>query len=240
MKNEKCERKTGGRKEVRQATLQGNALTMTFQEQFSAWRGKHQEKTQTAQTAPWTAESLANCYLEPLAAYVSRRIAHEMEAEDIVAEVFMDVCSQLERIPRLGSDSENDATLAYLIGMARRKIALSLRKRERHKEETLPQNHEEMRSLGISSSSESQLLGKEQAEMLRKTLEAIPEIQREVLLLKYVENLSLREIGKIIGKSEQAVSSLLRRARESARRKGSLYKAIKKSPSKVGGDFFAC
>jgi RNA polymerase sigma-70 factor, ECF subfamily len=192
----------------------GNIGVMAFRDHFSLWGTRRTEHVQ-----PWTAQELATRYLDTLFAYVSRRIASEAEAEDIVAEVFMDVCRQLERIPSRNTDPDNDPTLAYLIGMARRKVALVLRKQERRKEDPL-QDETPQTPEYVTGSSEGQVLRQEQARMLRQALNTLPEQQRDVLLLKYAEQLSLKEIAVALGKSEGAINSLLQRAREAARRAG--------------------
>ena len=64
---------------------------------------------------------------------------------------------------------------------------------------------------------------REGARELRKILDALPADWREVLLLKYVEELSLREIATSLGRSEKAVNSLLQRARAEARKRGETY-----------------
>jgi RNA polymerase sigma-70 factor, ECF subfamily len=195
---------------------QGNIGVMAFRDHFTLWRTRP-----TTQVQPWTVEELASRYLDPLFMYVSRRITSNAEAEDIVAEVFMDVCRQLERIPKRNTNLESDATLAYLIGMARRKIALVLRKQEHRKEKSIGEDEEIHPALGESL--DRQMLLQEQTKMLQKALNVLSEPQREILLLKYVDQRSLREISVIIGKSEGAANSLLQRARESARQAGSEY-----------------
>jgi RNA polymerase sigma-70 factor, ECF subfamily len=60
-------------------------------------------------------------------------------------------------------------------------------------------------------------------EKLWEVLASLRPEQREVLQLKYMEELSLKEIGQVLGKSEAAVSSLLQRARAAALRAGRDY-----------------
>jgi RNA polymerase sigma-70 factor, ECF subfamily len=60
----------------------------------------------------------------------------------------------------------------------------------------------------------------EEARKVRALLETLPTDWREVLLLKYVEELSLREIGVAMHRTEKAVNSLLQRARSAARTSG--------------------
>ena len=61
------------------------------------------------------------------------------------------------------------------------------------------------------------------AQVLRQILDLLPPLQKEALLLKYVEQLSLTEISLALGKSETAISQLLYRARQSARAHGRPY-----------------
>jgi RNA polymerase sigma-70 factor, ECF subfamily len=65
---------------------------------------------------------------------------------------------------------------------------------------------------------ESTALLTESHEHLRLALAKLPELQREVLLLKYREELSLIEIGQALGKKPNAIGQLLHRAREAMRR----------------------
>jgi len=46
---------------------------------------------------------------------------------------------------------------------------------------------------------------------------ALSGLEMEVLQLHFVEEFSLREIGRVVGRSERAVDSLLRRAKQKAR-----------------------
>jgi RNA polymerase sigma-70 factor (ECF subfamily) len=61
------------------------------------------------------------------------------------------------------------------------------------------------------SSPSEQADRRERAERLAAALEALPPDQREAVLLKHIENLSLAEIAARIGKTTAAVAGLLRR-----------------------------
>jgi RNA polymerase sigma-70 factor, ECF subfamily len=60
-------------------------------------------------------------------------------------------------------------------------------------------------------------------EGVRQVMAALEDSYREVLLLRYVEDFSIREIARVCGKSERAVEGLLRRARLRAREIGAQY-----------------
>jgi RNA polymerase sigma-70 factor (ECF subfamily) len=52
---------------------------------------------------------------------------------------------------------------------------------------------------------------------LLAAIERLPKIERQVLLLSAVEELSTEEVAKVVGKSESAVRALLYRARSRLR-----------------------
>ncbi|MDQ2731680.1 MAG: sigma-70 family RNA polymerase sigma factor [Armatimonadota bacterium] len=60
-------------------------------------------------------------------------------------------------------------------------------------------------------------------EMVRQILEQLDPASREVLLLRYVDEFSVRDIAQIWNKSERSVEGLLRRARLRAREIGVQY-----------------
>ena len=57
------------------------------------------------------------------------------------------------------------------------------------------------------------LVARERGELIRQSLEALPRRDREVLLLKYTENWSYRELSDHLGISPSAVEARLHRAR---------------------------
>lgn len=59
----------------------------------------------------------------------------------------------------------------------------------------------------------------EEKKIVRKVLNDMPRRMREVLVLKEWEELSYKEIGKIMGTSPKAIKSLLHRARQKIRKK---------------------
>lgn len=168
-------------------------------------------------TATVSVAALAERYQAEIFRYAARRVSDSAEAEDITAEVFAAVLAQPGRVPRANSSSTDDLTRAYLIGIARRKVADLLRKRSRHPQETLSAE------LALNHSLEESMEKREGARELRRILDALPADWREVLLLKYVEELSLKEIAVALGRSEKAINSLLQRARAEARKRGESY-----------------
>lgn len=146
--------------------------------------------------APPDSALLREKYLTSLLAYAQRRLGNRDDAEDAVAEVFGVAYNNLNRCPA------PEWERAWLFGIARNKVADTLRKRQKRAEIPLDAVAEHTATLPDTA--------------LHLFLETLRPEWREVLLLKYVEGLSLAEIGRMLGKSEKAVSSMLQRARAAA------------------------
>ncbi|MBB6053997.1 RNA polymerase sigma-70 factor (ECF subfamily) [Armatimonas rosea] len=161
-----------------------------------------------------TPTELLDRYFPLVLGYVSARLGPGPEAEDTAIAVFGELCLHPKRLPNSTPTEADDPARAYLVGMARRKVALVLRLRGRRREQPL---EEPVVSVSVATP-ESAALGGESQEQLRAALARLPELQREVLLLKYREELSLIEIGQVLGKKPNAVGQLLHRAREALRK----------------------
>jgi RNA polymerase sigma-70 factor, ECF subfamily len=155
-------------------------------------------------------ESLVARYGEALFQYTRRRVASDADAEDIAAETLAVALSEGKAPPE--NPADDDPTRAFLFGVARRKIAQALRTRTRRPEEALDET-----IVSLSPTPEGALLQTEHTRRVRAMLSSLPDEWHEVLLLKYVEGLSLAEIAVALERSEAAVSSLLQRARSAAR-----------------------
>ena len=165
-------------------------------------------------SAALSIDQLRAQFLPLVFAYALRRLASHADAEDAVVETFVALAQQRERCPH-----DPDAARGWVLGIARRKVIDQLRKQGRQRTTSLSVLVEH----ALPSTSEAPLLTQEALEKLWEVLASLRPEQREVLQLKYMEELSLKEIGQVLGKSEAAVSSLLQRARASALRAGRDY-----------------
>lgn len=176
--------------------------------------------TKKERAAPLSAVALQARYRETLWRYAAARLGNTPEAEDVVAETFATAFSRLERCPKSAEspDADHDPARAWLIAIARSKVIDTLRRNQRHATsplyDTLPDNQ---------ATPEADALTKEATKELDGLLDTLPTLQREALLLKYVDELSLIEIGKSLNKSPNAVGQLLHRARQTMRERGSRY-----------------
>jgi RNA polymerase sigma-70 factor (ECF subfamily) len=112
----------------------------------------------------------------------------------------------------------------WLVSIARRKLIDAARRRRRRPEvlsADLSASDEEGAAERVWSSSAgpcdadpaAQVVRREGLQELRRAVRALPELQREALLLRCVDQLSIAETAKVLGRSENAVKALLHRAR---------------------------
>ena len=171
-----------------------------------AWRARSLSSSPaTAVSDEWLTQ-LRQAHLDGVYAYARRRLPSVEDAEDVAADTFAAVCAAPHKIPQ-----DETKVRAWLLGIARNKLTDLLRKRYKRRE--LPLTDLEPLALAGSET----LLGPPQAQALRNAIDGLPTDQREALLLKYAEELTLTEVGRVLGKSEAAVSSLLQRARATVR-----------------------
>ena len=156
-------------------------------------------------------EDFFQIHAKAVYAYALRRVGRTHSAEDIVAEVFV------EAIKNSRSRNQKDP-LPWLYGIARRKVA------DHHRQVNRKPSASLYDSLAATSPGPDQVLEQAQQSLeLRKLVARLPEDQREALLLHYVEGLSAVQISTSMSRSVAAVNSLLQRARESIRAKGSIH-----------------
>lgn len=145
---------------------------------------------------------LRDRYLDDVYRYVSAFVRPAAEAEDVTMQVFHAALSARKRWRR-----DEDPRI-WLLGIARRKVADSLRRWYRRREDWLDPNLE------------SQGEDVDRSVLLCQVLAQIPKDQAQALVLKYVNGLSTEEVGLAMERSTAAANSLLQRARESFYAKG--------------------
>jgi len=141
-------------------------------------------------------------YLETVYGFVARRIRPREDAEDIVAQVFVDAYRHWGR-------RQGDARL-WLLGIARRKVADALRKRR----EWWPLREED----GIASDAMLRMVQSAEAKAAREIVRRLPADERDALLMQILEEMSISEIAAVLGRSSKATNSLLQRARARVRK----------------------
>jgi RNA polymerase sigma-70 factor, ECF subfamily len=143
-------------------------------------------------------------YLDRVYGYAFYSLGDHHDAEDVTERTF------LAALKALGSFREASGTFrAWLFRIAHNTIANAHRSRARRRTEPLPPAFDppapNADPAGVFT----------RAEELRRVLHAVAELpddRRQVVLLRFVDGLSSREIGQVMDRSEGAARVLLHRA----------------------------
>ena len=157
---------------------------------------------EAAQADPVRFVEVYDRYVDRIYAYVSRRAGSRAVAEDITSEVFQQALANLSRFEWRGVPFAG-----WLYRMAANALADHWRRQARE-EHDLPADlpdaheHEELeRRVGLF-----------------QLVERLPELQRRVIELRFVEDRSIREVAAALDRSEGAVKQLQLRALENLRK----------------------
>lgn len=132
-------------------------------------------------------------------AYVIRRTANRTEAEDVISDVFRRALENLR-----GYQWRGIPFAAWLLRIAANALAHRWEKAGRESGDPPPDVADPDADL-------------ERRAMLFQLVERLPDVQRRVIELRYVEERSLFEVAEALGKTEGAVKQLQRRALEHLR-----------------------
>src|SRR6516225_12094178 len=154
-----------------------------------------------------TAEFVAR-YADHVYAYVRRRLIPRADlVDDLVQEVFLAAWENLDKF-------RGDSSLrSWLLGIARHKVEDHYRKRLRElqfRDEGEDSSEEPASSLDL----EETLAKRQAGQRTREILKMLPETYALILLWRYWEKRSLRDIAVQIGRTEKSVERLLARARQ--------------------------
>lgn len=143
-------------------------------------------------------------YLDRVYGYAFYQLRDHHDAEDATERIFLAAMRGLPRFHDTGSTFR-----AWLFSIAHNTIANAHRTRSRRRADPLPDAFDrpapDADPAGLVS----------RADELRAVLRAVqqlPEDRRQVILLRFVDGLSSREVGEVLGRSPGAVRVLLHRA----------------------------
>lgn len=126
-------------------------------------------------------------------------------AEDLAQETFAEFVRSRHRY-----DGRAEL-VAWIIGIARHRLVDHYRRAERRQRSLIRLLAEPERPQPLFESANDPIL---------EALEGLPPAQRAAVVLRYVDDLPVREVARLLHRSESATESLLSRARESLRRTG--------------------
>jgi RNA polymerase sigma-70 factor (ECF subfamily) len=134
-------------------------------------------------------------------AFFARRVSTREEAQDLAAEVFHQALASIQSFRWQGAPF-----VAWLYGIAANALAAHWRKLG----QTRPVEDDDLRDLGGEI---------EQSVMLAQLVDALSADQRRVVMRRFIDQRSIREIAQELGRSEGAVKQLQLRALENLREK---------------------
>lgn len=142
-------------------------------------------------------------YINRIYNYVYFRTGSAADAEDLTAKVFMRAMKHIRNYRDLGLPFS-----AWLYRIAHNLVANWHRDNGRRKEIPL----DDALPLPIlGKHPESEVVRREETEKLLRILRKLPPERQQLIILKFVDQLSNAEIGEIMGKSEGAIKSLYHR-----------------------------
>ena len=164
----------------------------------------HDERTliEAAQADPACFVDLYERHFHRVYAYVIRRTGSRAEAEDITSEVFERALTNLSRFEWRGVPFA-----AWLYRIAANALADRRRETERDSAEPPPD---------VPDGREADEI--ERRAMLFQLVERLPDLQRQVIEMRFVDGKSIREIGAALDRSDGAVKQLQLRALENLRK----------------------
>lgn len=158
-----------------------------------------------AKNDPTAFGELYKRYVERIYNYIYYRTGSAKDAEDLTGKVFFKAMDHIKGYKHMGLPFS-----AWLYRIAHNLVANYHRDRSRKQEisldnvagQTLPQ---------AAPLPESRVVHSQEVEDLLMTIRDLAPIRQELLILKFVDQLSNAEIGQIMRKSEGAIKSLYHR-----------------------------
>jgi RNA polymerase sigma-70 factor (ECF subfamily) len=151
---------------------------------------------EAAQHDPRRFAELYELHFHRVHGYVLRRVERREEAEDVTSEVFHHALAKIKSFEWRGIPFS-----AWLIRIAANAITDRWKRTSRESDDPVPDDIEDSNAEDV-----------EQCAALSQLVQGLPAEQRRVVLLRFVEQKTIKEIAKEIRKSEGAVKQLQFRA----------------------------
>ena len=158
---------------------------------------------EAAQEDPGRFAELYEQNFQRVYAYIAGRVQDRSERQDLTAHVFQQALANIGKFKWRGAPF-----ITWLYRIAANAIADQARKQSRQRTET---------ELATNASVDVDLEQVERRARLFSAVEALPEDQRKVILLRFAEEKSIREIATALNRSEGAVKQLQFRGIENLR-----------------------
>lgn len=139
--------------------------------------------------------------------YVAQGILHDpMEAEDAVQTALLGIARQIRNLPI----QDPRALRAYVLTAAKN-AALNLLPRKQQQNELL-----DLSELNMADGTDlfEQVAASENYELLHRAIRKIPNVYRDVLMLKYVQGMTMKEIASLLGRKTSTVHQQITRGKK--------------------------
>lgn len=148
----------------------------------------------------WYDETMPRVY-----AYLFSRCGRNAEtAEELTQDTFVEAVRSRHYIDR-------GEPITWLIGIARHRLIDHFRRIERRQRGLL-------RLVASRPPQQIWMDGGDERDRVARGLDQLPAAQRTAMVLRYMDDLPVREVCRLMGRTEGAVESLLSRGREGLRR----------------------
>jgi RNA polymerase sigma-70 factor (ECF subfamily) len=154
-------------------------------------------------------------YFEVVYAYVAPRVGNRATSEDVTSEVFRKALQNLPRFKWTGAPFG-----AWLLRIASNLIAdrAKRRAREEQAKPSLTVGLQPRGQTGANQAQASQLEDAERRAHVFRMVDELPDDQQRVVVMRFAEDKSIREIATDLGRSEGAVKQLQFRALKNLRK----------------------
>ena len=157
-----------------------------------------------AQADPAAFDQLYRRYVDRVYSYAFYQLGDHHEAEDVTERTFLSALAAIGRYRDDGSTFR-----AWLFRIAHNAIANAHRSRARRRTEPI-ESIAEPHAPGADPA--AVVAGADRSRAVREALARIPTERRQVIVLRFVDGLSSREIGAVLDRSPGAARVLLHRA----------------------------
>ncbi|GCF10925.1 RNA polymerase sigma factor [Dictyobacter arantiisoli] len=164
----------------------------------------HQRQRQVFDRSP--VEKLYDKHARDILRYIHRYIFSNEDTDDLLVEVFL-AAIQSPTLPKLSMEEQ----FAWLQRVARNKVVDYQRRVTRYPEVALDEMLDSPFDADLITP-EKAIVEREEVELLRAHLSVLPELQQQVLQLRFEDGLRTKEIASRLHKSDGAIRSLLLRS----------------------------
>lgn len=171
---------------------------------------KEQEIVTRAQNNPGSFAPLYDYYFPKIYNYIYHRVQNTQLAEDLVSETFYKALANIKQFKWQGRSFSS-----WLYTIARNQVIDQYRRQEPL---LLDESQNELKA-PAANNPEERVLGEITKEELFNAIKTLTPDQQDALLLRFQEDLKIKEIAQVLDKNEGAIKALLFRGLKNLRKK---------------------